>query len=348
MRCMAALTRAREACRDLADTELIVADDGCSDDSPAWAEVAGARVVTTTGRTGPGAARNLAAQHATGDVLMFVDADVVVHEDTLRTAVAAFLDAPTLVACFGSYDDRPAAPNFLSQYRNLMHHYVHQHSSEQASSFWAGCGAIRADVFREVGGFDEKIYGRPSIEDIELGYRIRHRGGPIRLLKHMQCTHLKRWDALGVLRTDIRDRGIPWTRLLWREGARKRGLVDLVRREGQAEEEAPLLDLNLKPTDRMSAAAAAGMAMSALATPVMPFLVPVTLALGASLLVLNRDLYLFFLHQRGARFAAQAITWHWVFQLCNCMSFTAGTTMYLVHDRRRLIDDGRDAATHDR
>lgn len=74
-------------------------------------------------------------------------------------------------ALIGSYDDDPKSPDFISQYRNLMHCSVHQTGRSEASTFWSGCGAIRREVFLESGGFDE-TYVRPAIEDIELGYRL--------------------------------------------------------------------------------------------------------------------------------------------------------------------------------
>ncbi len=57
-------------------------------------------------------------------------------------------EEPDLAAVFGSYDDEPAAPNFLSQYKNLFHHFVHQQGSAEASTFWSGCGAILWPTFR--------------------------------------------------------------------------------------------------------------------------------------------------------------------------------------------------------
>ena len=36
--------------------------------------------------------------------------------------------------------------------RNLFHHFQHQHSDTEAFTFWAGCGAIRKEVFEEMGG----------------------------------------------------------------------------------------------------------------------------------------------------------------------------------------------------
>src|SRR6476660_6833972 len=84
--CLSALTRAQAACRDLAETELIVVDDGSADGSPAAARAAGARLLATPapGGHGPAAARNLGARAAGGDYVFFVDADVALHADALR------------------------------------------------------------------------------------------------------------------------------------------------------------------------------------------------------------------------------------------------------------------------
>jgi len=74
-----------------------------------------------------------------------------------------FRRKPDLAAVIGSYDDVPGAPNFLSQYKNLLHHYVHQTASEEASTFW-GAAERFDEIFLEMGGFDES-YRQPSIED---------------------------------------------------------------------------------------------------------------------------------------------------------------------------------------
>ncbi len=78
-------------------------------------------------------------------------------------------------AVFGSYDDEPAERNFLSQYKNLLHHFVHQEGATDAGTFWAGCGAIRKDMFASVNGFNSEKYPYPSIEDIELGIRLKRK-----------------------------------------------------------------------------------------------------------------------------------------------------------------------------
>jgi GT2 family glycosyltransferase len=61
-------------------------------------------------------------------------------------------------------------------------------------------------------------YGRPSIEDIEFGYRLRRVGYNIRLEKSLQVKHLKRWTGWSLVRTDFLNRALPWSLLILREG----------------------------------------------------------------------------------------------------------------------------------
>ena len=114
--------------------------------------------------------------------MFFVDADVTVPSDAVGQVATLFQGEPDIAALFGSYDDNPGEATFLSQYRNLLHHYVHQHAREDAATFWGACGAIRRDVFLALGGFDE-TYAKPSIEDIELGYRLKQAGYSITIMQ---------------------------------------------------------------------------------------------------------------------------------------------------------------------
>lgn len=198
------------------DWELIVVDDGSVDGSAEEAQGVASRVLVTTGREGPAAARNLGARQAKGDYLVFIDADCTVYPETLALAAARLQEDPTITALFGSYDDCPAASGTVSAFKNLQHHHVHQSGEEEAETFWAGCGAIRRADFLQLGGFDAEQFARPSIEDIELGIRLRSMGGRIVLAKEVQVTHHKRWTLGSLLRTDLFDRGIPWVMLLSR------------------------------------------------------------------------------------------------------------------------------------
>ena len=197
------------------DYELIVVDDGSTDGSAEVAETYGCKVVRCHTNGGPAAARNRGIQEASGEILYFFDCDVCVTPDTLGRVADCFASYPETEAVIGSYDEEPGEPDFLSQYRNLFHHWIHQGGSSNATTFWSGCGAIRKSVLVEYGGFNEE-YRRPSIEDIELGYRMRSDGRRMRLDKQLRVKHMKRWTFWQILRTDVFDRGIPWTELMFR------------------------------------------------------------------------------------------------------------------------------------
>jgi glycosyltransferase involved in cell wall biosynthesis len=299
--------------------ECIVVDDGSTDHSVAIAHEYGARVVTgLKRRQGPAQARNVGAQIARGDILFFVDADVLVQPGTVGHLAATMKTDPELAACFGSYDDSPTETNFLSQYRNLQHHYVHQNSNSEASTFWSGCGAIRRQTFLEMGGFDAQAYPRPSIEDIELGYRLRAAGHQIHLEKLLQVRHMKRWTPRQMLVTDIRDRALPWTKLI---------LQDCV----------VLNDLNLQTAQRVSTAVALlGLLSLGLALFSGWWLLFVGLAMSI-LLWLNRHFYLFLAAKRGWLFAVLAIPWHWFYFVYSGLSFAVGLFLYRL---KRLEPSG--------
>jgi cellulose synthase/poly-beta-1,6-N-acetylglucosamine synthase-like glycosyltransferase len=199
--------------------ECILVDDASTDAmvKPA-AERYAAHVIRLDQQCGPAKARNRGVAEARGDIIFFTDADVLLHPDAIGKAVKALQAESKTVAVFGSYDDQPADASFISQYRNLFHHWVHQTGAEDASTFWTGCGAIRKDVYEEMGGFNQD-FKRPSIEDIELGARLRRSGYKIRLLKNMFGKHLKQWRFLNMVRTDIFLRGVPWMRVVLRDGS---------------------------------------------------------------------------------------------------------------------------------
>lgn len=204
-------------CSQVLPLECIVVDDGSTDDSAEIAARWGARVLSTGGKSGPARARNIGAQAAQGDIVFFIDSDVCIRPDTLSQIVAEFVRDPALDAIIGSYDDSPSEKNFVSQYRNLMHCFVHQHANSQATTFWAGCGAMRRQVFLDFGGYDER-YRSPSIEDIELGYRLFRAHRKLVLRAGLQVKHLKHWSLRSMVKADFFYRALPWSELSLRSG----------------------------------------------------------------------------------------------------------------------------------
>jgi hypothetical protein len=294
------LRRLRDS--DATDFEIIVVDDGSTDGSGALAEAFGARVFRHDTPLGPAAARNLGAKLAHAPIVFFLDADVAVHRDTVSRILARFRADPGLSALFGSYDDLPTAPGLVSQYRNLLHHFVHHQGqfvddARPAKTFWTGCGAIRRQDFLDHGGFDPGLYRRPAIEDIELGYRLTRAGRKIILARDIQGAHMKAWTLRNVIRTDIFQRGVPWMLLMKRSHVQE-------------------TDLNVKPGQKLCVAAAGLLVLSA---PVAPFWPP-ALATGPAvflaIMALNRDFYAFLARKRGWAFAIGVVPLHFAYYCC--------------------------------
>ncbi|MDH4208596.1 MAG: glycosyltransferase, partial [Anaerolineae bacterium] len=186
-------------------------------------------------------------------------------------------------------------------YKNLLHHYVHQHSRREASTFWGACGAIRREALAALEGFNEG-YERPKIEDIEFGVRLRRAGFRVWLCPEIQVKHLKNWTFAGLLRADIMDRAIPWTRLILQDTHLPS-------------------ELNLNPRSRLSAVVAwAAVAFLALVLR-WPWAVVGTFLSVVVVAVLNADLYRFFHRQGGFWFAIGAAGLHFLYLLYSSLVF---------------------------
>jgi GT2 family glycosyltransferase len=251
-------------------------------------------------------ARNVGAERARGDVVVFVDADVEVHADALGRVRAAFTADPGLTAVHGSYDDRPRARGIVSVFRNLLHHHVHQAGAGPAVTFWTGLGAIRRTDLLAVGGFDAVRYRHPSIEDIELGQRLAAGGRRLRLDPAIQGTHLKRWTLRSMLFTDFVRRGVPWVAL-------------------QLRTRQVATTLNCGWRHRVSAAACAiGPLAVLLGLPL------VGLAALASLLGLNRAFYGLLVRELGVLQAGVCVALHGLHHLVAVTAVPVGIVVGLL------------------
>jgi GT2 family glycosyltransferase len=279
--------------------EIIVVDDRSTDGSAEVAESFGVRVERLPGHSGASAARNHGVRCASGDIILFLDADIVAPVSTIARAAVLLDEHPEYDAAFGSYDDDPGVRTTLSRFRNLLHHYTHQTGNREATTFWTGCGLVRKAAFESVGGFDDAWCG---IEDIELGHRLRLSGHRILLDPTLQVKHLKRWTLSSMMWTDLRYRAFLWSRLLLSQEA----LPD---------------DLNVRTAQRVS------VVLSLLVIGFLPLLILDARWLGAiaagaaAIVAINRDFYALLSRRGGLAFAVACIPLHIVYFVCAGLGF---------------------------
>jgi Glycosyl transferase family group 2 len=271
-------------------------------------------VVDAPRSAGPAAARNLGAWRAKCGVVVFVDADVVVHPDAFDRIRGAFAADPGLAAIFGSYDADPKRHGLVSDFRNLLHHHVHQAGAGPATTFWAGLGAVRRDDFLSAGGFDEGRFLVASVEDIELGMRLARRGKRIMLDPSLQGKHLKRWTLGNMIRTDLARRGVPWLRLMMEDGASSDAL-------------------NLGLRHRASAATSLVLAVGLVARR--PRVVGVA---GLVLISLNASFYALLLRTRGRRQAAAGLPLHALHHLISVAAVPIAVSQHALSRTARNPD----------
>jgi len=303
--------------------EVVVVCDGPAPGAGEAASQLGFRVLRRERSGGPAAARNDAARVATGDVLFFVDSDVAVHPDVVDRLREAFGQS-SRDAVVGVYDDRPPAANFFSRYKNLLQRFIHLAARPDGATFWGACGGIRRQALWAVGGFDER-FDRPSVEDIDLGYRLTSAGFRIEFRKDLEVTHLKKWTFLSLLKSDIFRRAIPWTWLMMRESHVRR-------------------DLNLRYRHRVAGVMACALFAALPVAAVSDIAWPVA---GISVLVLvniDHALWRFFRAHGGFRFATAGLLWHWVYYAYSTLAFGAGVLLYPIVGRRLVGDEGRKPA----
>lgn len=192
--------------------ELIVADNGSTDDSPEVATTAGARVLSLPGQP-VAELRNRAAAAATGDLLAFVDAD---HEIAAgwRDAAVQALATPGVCAAGAEYF---APPN--GTWVQQIFDRFRRHAAGTSRADWLPSGnlVVRREAFDRVGGFDVSL---ESCEDVDLCRRLRANGEAILSVASLRTIHFgdpaslralflaELWRGRDNLRVSLRDR---WT-----------------------------------------------------------------------------------------------------------------------------------------
>lgn len=181
--CLAALA-AQDYPRDR--YEVIVVDDGSTDDTAAIAAAAGVRVIRQA-NAGPAAARNAGAAVAQGELLLFTDADCAPVPGWIAALVAPLAD-PQVAGAKGAYltRQRGVVPRFTQlEYEDRYDRMAGAETIDFVDTYSA---AYRRDVFQANRGFDT-IFPTASVEDQELSFRLAEKGYRLVFVPKAQVYH---------------------------------------------------------------------------------------------------------------------------------------------------------------
>ncbi|MFC1850536.1 glycosyltransferase family 2 protein [candidate division CSSED10-310 bacterium] len=273
--------------------EIIMVDDGSTDDSLQIAQAYPLVRIIHTARQSRGVARarNLGAQAARGEVILFIDSDIVVQPDAF-TVIKEKFDDPAIQAIVGLLSPETEYRNFSSDYKNLWIHYTYLIQPHTTSLFYTSIAAIRRSLFLECGGFDE-FYRRPGLEDTDFGNKLYKLGYAVHLTPELQVRHLKYYRLSDLFKLDYH---------------RAMGLVKIQLRRGLSGVKAGNLSsvplsfiLSIPPASLCCFALLLGLSTGHY------FFIMLSGVLGLLSIVLNRGILSFLYQQRGILFTLRTI-----------------------------------------
>ena len=168
--------------------ETIIVSDNSPDDSVSIAKKYNCKIIELPENKGPAFARNTGAKAATGDILLFIDSDVIIKNTALNYISDLFLEK-TVDAIQGIYSHEPTYKSIATQYQMSYNcYYIWPKNKKYASTMSTCCFSIRREIFKKLGGFNTNIK-RASAEDEEFGYLLIDKGYKILISREINVEH---------------------------------------------------------------------------------------------------------------------------------------------------------------
>lgn len=180
--------------------EIIVVDDCSSDGSCDIARRYTKNVIRLNKRSGPAMVRNAGSQMAKGEILVFIDADIFVMDDTLSRIVDFLNENKHIDGVTGLYTEQSPMLNFCSRYKHLYLRYKFNNMPDFVSVPNTAILAVKADSFRKVRGFNSHMF---TCEDFEFGQRFAKAGYKISSDKSLEVVHNRYFSFRSLIYDDF-------------------------------------------------------------------------------------------------------------------------------------------------
>ena len=179
--------------------EVIVVSDKSTDNSVDIAKKYKTKVIELSQNRGPAAARNKGSEEAQGEILLFLDSDVIINKDSLNLIIDKF-QIDEINAIQGIYSHQPNYKCVATQfYQSYLCYYVWAENKKYVSTLVTGCFAVRKKIFNKLNGFDVNIEN-PSCEDEKFGYSLIENGYKIPILRNLQVVHRVNYGVIKFIK----------------------------------------------------------------------------------------------------------------------------------------------------
>jgi len=194
----ATIAQCLASCARLAypEFEVVVVDDGSTDQTAAIAAEFDVRLVTTPNQ-GLAAARNVGLEHARGEIVAYLDDDAWPDPDWLRYLVSEFMSTPH--AAIGGPNVPPASGFVADCIACAPGGPIHVLVSDREAEHIPGCNmALRREALAHLGGFDERF--RIAGDDVDVCWRLQNAGWTIGFAPAAMVWHRRRGSIRAYLR----------------------------------------------------------------------------------------------------------------------------------------------------
>ena len=182
--------------------EIVVVDDHSTDNTAEIARRFNCKIVQVQNGSGANNARNIGANNASGDVYVFMDADIVIGRETMLGIIET-LEEQYIDAVVGIYTAKHRHESFVSQYKNLWVRYSYIKSPPAIDWLFGSISGIKREAFEKLGGFNVKLLAKHGHDDIELGKRFARADLNIVLNMDVEVEHLKQYNLISFIKNEF-------------------------------------------------------------------------------------------------------------------------------------------------
>lgn len=183
---------------DYKNYEVILVNDCSTDKTLKIAQEFKFKIINLKQNLGAANARNIGAEQAKGNILLFTDSDIVLPSDTLNKVESYYKSGNKIF--IGRFSPKLRFKNIFSQYKHLYLCYYYSKQDKYLHTLDTSLTVIPRKTFLEFGGFKNQL--RIS-EDAELGTRLTRAGELITQSNELEMEHIRHYSLQGFIQTDF-------------------------------------------------------------------------------------------------------------------------------------------------